>query len=288
MERRKKLVMDAMAAALKVRRTAGIKLWDPVCVYDLADRLEVEVRFVDIPSMEGMYCKNDLPTILVSSLRPSGRQAFNCAHELGHHVFKHGSRIDKMVAQADIQSQFDPEEFIVDCFAGFLLMPKSAVERAFTFRGWDFHACTPLQIYIIAGWLGVGYTTLIHHLNNTLHLISYTSARDLVKTTPIKIRSACLGKDLSEDLIIVDEYWSDRAIDIQVGDLIQVPVGVLNEGESICLHTQGENSAFFIGMAPGRARIYQPSTGWSAYVRVSRRGYIGRSIFRHLEDIPDD
>src|SRR5437762_13235377 len=96
MERRKQLVMNAMAAALKVRRAAGITLWAPVCVYDLADQLEVEVRFVDIPSMEGMYYKNNLPAIFVSSLRPAGRQAFNCAHELGHHIFKHGSRIDKM------------------------------------------------------------------------------------------------------------------------------------------------------------------------------------------------
>jgi hypothetical protein len=49
MERRKQLVMNAMAAALKVRRAAGITLWTLVCVYDLADQLEIEVRFVDIP-----------------------------------------------------------------------------------------------------------------------------------------------------------------------------------------------------------------------------------------------
>jgi Zn-dependent peptidase ImmA (M78 family) len=288
MDRRKQLVMNAMAAALKVRRTAGITLWNPVCVYDLADQLEVEVRFVDIPSMEGMYCKNDLPAIFVSSLRPTGRQAFTCGHELGHHVFKHGSRIDKMIEQTSAQSQFDPEEFTADSFAGFLLMPKSAVERAFTLRGWDLHSCTPLQLYTIAGWLGVGYTTLVYHMSNTLNLIPQSSVRDLMKVSPNKIRSARLGKDINENLVIVDEYWSDRAIDIQVGDLIQLPIGTVNERDCVQFHSQDENGSFFVGMAPGRGRLYQPSTGWSAYVRVSRRDYVGRSIFRHLEDSPDD
>jgi hypothetical protein len=280
--------MDAMAAALKIRRAAGVTLWAPVCVYDLADQLGVEVRFVEIPSMEGMYCKSDLPAIFVSSLRPSGRQAFNCAHELGHYVFKHGSRIDKMIAQTGTRSQFDPEEFIADCFAGFLLMPKSAVERAFTLRGWDLQSCRPIQLYIIAGWLGVGYTTLVHHLGYTLNLIPQSSVRDLIKVPPNKIRSARLGKDINENLVIVDEHWSDRAIDIQVGDLIQLPLGTLNEGDCVRFHSQDENSCFFVGMAPGRGRFFQPSTGWSAYVRVSRRDYVGRSIFRHLEDPPDD
>ncbi len=125
-------------------------------------------------------------------------------------------------------------------------------------------------------------------MSNTLNLIPQSSAHDLLKVSPSKIRSTHLGKDLKEDLIIVDEHWSDRAIDIQVGDLIQLPIDVLNQGECVCLQAQNEKGSLFRGIAPGEGRFYQPSTGWSAYVRISRRNYVGRSIFRHLEDPDDD
>src|SRR2546426_775951 len=82
MQRRKQLVMDAMSTAIQVRQSFGSGLWNPINPYDLAEQLGVEVRFVDITSMEGMYCKAPKPHILLSSHRPLGRQAFNCSHEL--------------------------------------------------------------------------------------------------------------------------------------------------------------------------------------------------------------
>src|SRR5205823_1016915 len=156
MERRRGLVIDAAGAALRVRQSAGLGMWTPICVYDIAEKFGIEVRFVDISSMEGMYCKNTTPLILVSSLRPAGRQTFTCGHEIGHHVYKHGTRIDEIVGRLNAKSHFDPEEFLADCFAGFLLMPKSAVNRAFAIRGWEIGSCTPLQLYTIAGLFGVG------------------------------------------------------------------------------------------------------------------------------------
>ena len=80
-----------------MRRRAGFSLNEAICVYDLADQLGIEVRFADIPSMEGMYCRESGPTIILSSLRPSGRQAFTCAHELGHHSNGDGTGIDQLV-----------------------------------------------------------------------------------------------------------------------------------------------------------------------------------------------
>ena len=287
MERRRSLVMDAADAALRVRQSAGLGIWTPMCVYDVAEELGIEVRFVDISSMEGMYCKTATPLILVSSLRPSGRQAFTCAHELGHHIYKHGTRIDELVDRPTAKSRFDPEEFLADCFAGFLLMPKSAVSRAFATRGWDIRSCTPLQLYTIAGAFGVGYTTLIQHLSSTLNLLPRSRADELVRISPRQIRSAHLGQETKEDLVLVDTHWYGRSIDIQVGDLVQLPADVVGEGECVSLSEQGKEVLLFRGAVPGVGSFHQPSTGWSAYVRVSRRDYVGRSIFRHLED-PDN
>ena len=288
MERRRSLVMDAADAALRVRQSAGLGMWTPICVYDVAEKLGIEVRFVDISSMEGMYCKNAAPLILVSSLRPPGRQAFTCGHELGHHVYKHGTRIDEIIGRPAAKSRFDPEEFLADCFAGFLLMPKSAVSRAFAIRGWDICSCTPLQLYTVAGLFGVGYTTLINHLASTLNLLPRSRANELAKVPPRQIRSVYLGREIKEDLTLVDAHWTGRPIDIQVGDLIQLPADVISEGHCIHLCEQGEEVFVFRGAVPGVGRFHQPSTGWSAYVRVSRRDYVGRSIFRHLEDPDND
>ncbi len=285
---RRSLVMHAANAALHVRQSAGLGLWTPLCVYDLAEKLGIEVRFVDIPSLEGMYCKNPAPLILVSSLRPSGRQAFTCAHELGHHVYKHGNRIDDIIAQSFAKGRFDPEEFLADCFAGFLLMPKSAVSHAFTIRGWDMRSCTPLQLYTIAGMFGVGYTSLIQHMASTLNLLPRSRANELTNVSPRQIRSNHLGREIKEDLVLVDAHWSERPIDVQVGDLIQLPADVISEGVCVSLSEQREEVLFFRAAVPGLGRFHQPSTGWSVYVRVSRQGYVGRSIFRHLEDPDDD
>ncbi len=265
-----------------------IGLWVPVCVYDLADEIGVDVRFLPYSSMEGMYCKNPDPIILVSSLRPAGRQAFNCAHELGHHVFKHGIHVDEVIDLQSSKKRYNPEEFLADSFASFLLMPKSAVSRAFTIRGWDPRLCTPLQMYTIAGWFGVGYNSLIRHMSETLNLLPQAHANNLAKVLPKKIRSRYLGRDVNEDLILVDTHWSDRSIDIQVGDYIHLPINTLSEGKCIQLQGQDQKGSLFCSITPGIGRLYQPDTGWSAFVRVSRRGYVGRNMFRHLEDDDND
>jgi hypothetical protein len=55
--------------------------------------LGVTVRFNNI-NMEGMYQRGAPPRIHLSARRPLSRRTYNCAHELGHHVFGHGSSIE--------------------------------------------------------------------------------------------------------------------------------------------------------------------------------------------------
>ena len=95
------MAQGAFAAALRMRKNAGYRLDEAICVYDLAETLGIEVRFADIPSMEGMlYCNPD-PAIIVSSLRPSGRRAFTCAHELGHFQAGDGTTVDDLVGGSE-------------------------------------------------------------------------------------------------------------------------------------------------------------------------------------------
>src|SRR5207249_1380848 len=173
--------------------------------------LGIETRFVDIPSLEGMYWKKAEPVILVAAERPPGRQAFTCAHELGHHAFGHGNKIDQVLEQSSLK---DPEEYLADVFAGFLLMPKTAVLHAFSVRGFDPRTASPTDLFVTAGWLGVGYGTLARHLQSGLGLISARQRTELLKVQPKAIKRTLLGHDIAADVIVVDDAWKAcRAID---------------------------------------------------------------------------
>ena len=63
---RRRLALRAMGRALKLRQQNGIAPNQPCCVYDLAERIGVEVRFADIPSAEGIYSPGK-PVIVISS-----------------------------------------------------------------------------------------------------------------------------------------------------------------------------------------------------------------------------
>lgn len=279
---RKENALLALQEAVRLRRSLGYKLWDAIPVYDCAEKLGIEVRFIDVPSLEAIYVKGSPPIILISSLRPTGRQGFNCAHEIGHHVFNHGNRIDEEITFAN--SKLDPEEFLAQAFAGYFLMPKAAVEAAFVRHGVELHSCTPTDVYVISNWFGVGYDTLIDHLRYSLHVISVEEAESLKTTRPRQIRESLVGQVSGANLTVVTPHWYGRAIDIQVSDIILLPKGTSNKGSNITLLERCETGDLFQGVKPGISQVQNPSGGWSAFVRVSKRGFVGRSIFRHLDD----
>ena len=277
----RRMAHGAFAAALRMRKNAGYRLDEAICVYDLAERLGIEVRFVDIPSMEGMlYCSLD-PVIIVSSQRPSGRRTFTCAHELGHFHAGDGTTIDELVGQAGKVS-IDSKEFMADCFAGALLMPKMAVERAFALRRWSVQNPTAGQVYAVAGYFGVGYSTLVHHLWKSLKLLSGSHAENLLKVGRRKAQAQALGWDSTSTVWIVDAHWNARPIDMEVGELVQVHVD--SEYEGGCLEDAGASRGerLYRACQPGIGKL-SAATGWAGYVRVSKRAFVGRSIFRHLE-----
>jgi Zn-dependent peptidase ImmA (M78 family) len=73
----------------------------------LAEQEGVEVRFSALPSAEGIYSPGK-PVIVVSSLRPAGRQAYTGAHELGHHIYGHGEQFDELVEDRGKSRRWDP------------------------------------------------------------------------------------------------------------------------------------------------------------------------------------
>ncbi len=283
---RTELALQAMKGALRARRGLQVGSTEPMSVYDAARRLNLEVRFVDVPTLEGMYVGGPRPTILITSHRSSGRQAMTCAHEIGHHEFGHGSRIDEYLASEKVEST-TAEEFLANTFAANFLMTRGAVAQAFLARGISATDPQPDQVYSVANWLGVGYAALIYHVRSALRMIPRPAADRLLKVTPKEIRRQIADRfglpASSGGLIVVDKEWKGRPIDAQVGDVLVVPEGA-QFGDSCGIL---RDRALEV-VSPGIGRVFQPALDWAAYVRVSRRGYTGLAEYRHLEEADDD
>lgn len=123
----------ALTAALTTRADLGRRVDQPVCVFDIAKELGLRVRFdhLETKGFEGIYSPS-INQIILEPHRPSLRQRFTCAHEVGHFVFKHGQVPScTSLDLASPQLNTPQEEFLANVFASFLLMPKAAVFTAF-------------------------------------------------------------------------------------------------------------------------------------------------------------
>jgi hypothetical protein len=220
--------------------------------------------------------------IILNSLRPEGRKAFTCAHEFGHFKFGHGNKAD---TQGVGLYSNNKEEFLVDCFAGYLLMPRAAIYHAFLVRNWNYRKPTPIQVYSIACLLGVGYTTLIHHMKASINLLDETIADELANVHLQSIQGE-LGGRSGASVVPVDKHWIGRPVDLVVGDSILVPEWA--HAEAACLKgpIDGKAGRMFEAKRPGVGRLVSRKEEWTSFVRVSKREYVGRSAYRFLED-PD-
>jgi Zn-dependent peptidase ImmA (M78 family) len=284
MRREVDLAREALEASLDIRTRAGCELGAAVNVFDVCQALTPQVRvlFTDF-SMEGCYIHSDRPLIKVSALRPLVRRVFNCAHELGHHAFGHGSRIDELQEDPAANTHSDPEEFLANAFAGFLLMPKIAVRRACTRRGWKMADLMPAQLYTLACHFGVGYETLISHLEYGLREIGTRQAASLKKVRLPAIRRDLVGSHSAERLMVADPWYELPCVDAEVGTHLLVPAGAVAERQDVVeVAADLAGGRLFVARRPGICRM-EGDGGWAVIARVSKYQYAGWSQYRHLE-----
>lgn len=259
-------------------------LEDPICVYDFAATLDVEVRFVGGASFAGMFAKG-MDAVFVPSERPAGRRAFTCAHELAHWRFGHGERVETLDFDRDDRDV--PEEILANHFAGFLLMPNRSLMAEANARGIDFSFLTAHQAYRLASQLGVGYDSLIKHLRWSERLIDQERMDQLKLRSPKDLRRELLGQDTQGHLIVADKQWRKVAIDLEVGDHAIVPHGTSLNGESARIVRECQHGTVIEATRPGISQAFQ-GNDWATMVRVSRKQFVGRAAFRHLEEDYDN
>jgi Zn-dependent peptidase ImmA (M78 family) len=284
---RRALANRAMLKSIDVRVEAKLDLMSPICIYELCDEHNVQVRFVKI-NMEGAYVADTRPLILLSALRPLPRRNFTCAHELGHHIFDHHSTVDQLLKDREKLKTLDPKEFLADCFAGFLLMPTLGVRRAFVSRGWTPADLTATQVFTIACSFAVGYETLLNHMCYSLEMIDEDKAETLCKKPLPAIRKEILGVPLSEPLVVADEKWLLSTIDVEVGTRILVPANATSTGKLLTIEHDLAAGRLLRADRPGIERVQCPNSTWAAFVRVSSANFVGLSKYRHFEEVEDE
>ena len=280
---RTELAKQALEKSLEIREEHEYDFRSPLCIYELCERAKVKVQFVNDVSMEGIYAALAKPTILLSSLRPLMRRSFTCAHEFGHHVFGHGSTIDELRDES-AEGKFQPNEFLANSFAGFLLMPAQGLKRAFSSRSVELGMAKPEQIYTAACSFGVGYETLIGQLECAVRYITTDQGALLRKTKLPQIRERLLGFATKEPLMVVDRSYPIGPADVEVGTLVLLPVGSTVESDHIEFFKDVSSGRVFRAMRPGLARATIPGDNWGVMVRVSRFQYAGLARYRHLEE----
>jgi IrrE N-terminal-like domain len=272
-------------AAATLRADLGLGPTDAVCPFDIADQMGIVVRLVALPTLEGMYSPQPRPAILVGVERPIGRQRYTCGHELGHHVFEHGTRLDQLEDEPTVVA-WTPEEFLAQRFSSALMMPKFAVESAFNRRRWPIAKPTAEMVFIVAQELGVGFTTLLEHLERTLGSLSGVATTRLRRISLKKLRASIARFAVSHDVLVVDNYWERRSADVEVGDVVLLPIDASFRGH--CAAFDNQPVPHLIANTPGVGHVSLASATTEVAIRVSRRKFTGLARYRHLEDAADE
>lgn len=272
--------------AQEFRSELGLGTSVPISAVEASLRLGIQVQIRSLPSVEGLYSRsNPGPLIILGNQRSIGRQSFNCAHELGHHAFGHQSAVDPRTENREAQT---PEERMANAFASHFLMPQVGIMKAFKARGLNPKAPEPLDVYRVANYFEVGYGTLANHLHYTMKEIQRDRLEELLKVQPKHIRQQFVRSDEICELIIVDEHWTERPIDLRVGDYILAPSQSKFEGVGLSLEHEGPEGMIFVAKKQSVGRLVNERLEWAQFVRASNRLFDGLADYRHLERDEDE
>jgi len=284
---RKPLIFTATTHAERLRIKLGIDQRMPIDPISVADQCGCEVRYLSLSSLEGIYSPKPRAVIVVGSERPAGRRAFTCMHELGHHEFGHGMRLDDLKA-GKISNAYEPQEFIADVFAANLLMSKTSVLYALKTRALDPAKLNPMHIFRLSSFFGVGYTTLIDHMTLMLGILSQQQQNLLKKTIPKNLK-AQFGCTQQSEVIITDAFWQGRAVDMEVGDLLVLHHGAAVEDNPRMIKKDFVNGhPTYVATSRGYVRAFNERDGWAINIRIAPKQYAGLAQYRFLDDPEED
>jgi len=271
-------------AALRLRHDLDIPRDAAVDPFEVAERMKVQVRYMALSSMEGMYARRPGPLVMLSTLRPRGRRHFTLGHELGHHHFDHGTQVDEYVdGTTDDGSE---EERLANAFSRNLLMAPRAVRAALSGMNIDPDTLTPHEAYRLSSFFGVAYAALINHLCWSMRLITKYQLKDLLRVQPGTVKLELTDQKCNGVVEVVDERWVHRPLDLRVDDLAIVPATASVVGNVLEALRPVRDGLLVRAAAPGIGQV--TTSSWAVFARVEPHEFVGIAKYRHLEPEDED
>jgi Zn-dependent peptidase ImmA (M78 family) len=219
----------AMLRAPQVHRDLGIDRTGYVDVFAALLAAGVDCLARPMPKLFGFYFGPDDsgPGVLLNASLDEIGLRHTAAHELGHHVFNHGSRADTDLDIAGLQPQrvWTAVEKQAESFAAWFLMPPPAVDAALRRIGIE-QVQQPEQAYEVARWLGTYYAGTVRHLHR-LKKIDAKAAASWPRIPPQRLRARLhrptLEKPTSQ-LFLVRPSAQCGTLHVAAGDLLLLPL----------------------------------------------------------------
>ncbi|MEU8369061.1 ImmA/IrrE family metallo-endopeptidase [Micromonospora tulbaghiae] len=228
-----------MLRAPQVHAALGIDRSGFIDVFVALERAGALCMAKPMPRLFGFYYSpaDNGPAVLLNASLDEIQLRHTAAHELGHHVFAHGSHSDTDLSDLGARPHrpWSYEEMQAESFAAWFLMPPPAVAACLDKIGVD-RPTSPIHAYELARWLGTSYAGTVRHLHR-LRMLTKVTADKWTAIPPSRIRAAIYASTMpapTSIVFVVRSTGHEGEIQVRPGDVIVPQVtgefGPLPEG----------------------------------------------------------
>ena len=202
------LAKQALEKSLEVREEFGYDFRSPLCVYEVADRAGVRSGSLTTSAWKASMQSLAKPKILISSLRPAAVERSRAHMNSG---IISSATVQRSRAQGRCKGRrVSTERVYRRRLRRVSPHASTSGEASVLDPGLDVTTATAEQIYAVASSFGVGYETIVGHLEYSLG--------HLTKARPTTLRRAKLRKfvggfsgSATPDHLIVRRFHSTRS-----------------------------------------------------------------------------
>ena len=175
-QRMKSAKREGEMAAERLVSELKLSVAKPIDVFGVIEDLEVWLLFQKLDKALGVYFSGSSAGILINSERPIGVQRLTAAHELGHHILKHGEGLDDPVslraapgkrrgAAQNLSVERYLQEISAQAFAMSFLAPAELVRTMMGILGIERDKLIPPErVYELSLHLGMSHEATAHRL----------------------------------------------------------------------------------------------------------------------------